>query len=97
MRRRERQGVQESVFCYFSSATPPANGLQGWRAPALAAGLEPSKPRAVRQQLHWRLSGSAIDQGRVEAENEASAIAGIAKQFSKDPEKLIVVKRGDLR
>jgi len=43
----------------------------------------------VADKLRWL--------GRVEAENEASAIAGIAKQFSKDPEKLIVVKRGDLR
>ena len=43
----------------------------------------------VADKLRWL--------GRVEAENEASAIAEIAKQFSKDPEKLIVVKRGDLR
>jgi hypothetical protein len=35
--------------------------------------------------------------GRVDAQDQASAIAGGAKQFSKDPEKLIVVKRGDLR
>jgi len=43
----------------------------------------------VADKLRWL--------GRVEAENEASAIAGSAKQFSKDPEKLVVVKRGDLR
>jgi predicted nucleotidyltransferase len=43
----------------------------------------------VADKLRWL--------GRIEAENEANAIAESAKQFNKDPEKLIVVKRGDLR
>jgi hypothetical protein len=65
---------------------------------------EPSKspvPKSDQPQMHiWDVCLVADKLrwlGRVEAENEASAIAGSAKQFSKDPEKLIVVKRGDLR
>ena len=43
----------------------------------------------VADKLRWL--------GRVEAEDDASAVAWGAQQFGKDPEKLIVVKRGDLR
>ena len=60
---------------------------------------EPDQPKSAKMHI-WDVCLIADKLrwlGRVEAENEASAIAEIAKQFSKDPEKLIVVKRGDLR
>ncbi len=43
----------------------------------------------VADKLRWL--------GRVEAENEAGAVAWGAQQFGKAPKKLIVVKRADLR
>ncbi len=43
----------------------------------------------VADKLRWL--------GRVEAENEAGAVAWGAQQFGKDPKKLLVVKRSDLR
>jgi hypothetical protein len=43
----------------------------------------------VADKLRWL--------GRVEAENEAGAVAWGAQQFDKDPKTLIVVKRRDLR
>ncbi len=53
------------------------------RKPQIPPETKPAKMHiwdvcVVADKLRWL--------GRVEAENEASAIAGIAKQFSKDPE-----------
>ena len=77
-------------------------GMLGWvmvRKPSKSP--EPKIDQRKPAQMHiWDVCVVADKLrwlGRVEAENEASAIAGSAKQFGKDPEKLIVVKRGDLR
>ena len=60
---------------------------------------EPDQPKSAKMQF-WDVCLVADKLrwlGRVEAENEAGAVAWSAQQFGKDPKKLLVVKRSDLR